>query len=98
MPSYWGDYAVDIQAADKTSMFNLYRLALRLRHELRTENRMNWVDSDADVLHFQRPGGWHVLTNFGDTPVPPPAGELLLNSGDLESGKVPKYTTVWVRA
>lgn len=98
MPPYWGDFAADQQADDAESTLSLYRRALRLRRELRTANTMEWVASSEDVLHFQRPGGWHVMSNFGDTPVQPPSGQLVLTSGPLEDGKVPRYTTVWVKA
>ena len=51
-----------------------------------------------DVVHFRRPGGWHVLTNFGTKPVPLPAGDVLLTSAPLEGDRIAGETTVWFRA
>ena len=48
------------------------------------------------VLHFQRPGGWHCVTNFGPEPVAMPAGEVRVASGPLEDGLLPGETTVWL--
>lgn len=98
MPADWGTFAVDRQAADKESTLNLYRQALKLRRELRTQNTMEWANSDKEVLHFSRPGGWQVMTNFGGEAVQPPAGEILLTTAPLERGRLGKYTTVWVKA
>lgn len=49
------------------------------------------------MLHFTRPGGWHVVTNFGTTPVDLPEGEVLLASAPLAGGCLPGETTAWIR-
>ena len=92
-----GDYAVDVEDKDEESTLNMYRRALNLRKELQTREDLEWVGDDKDVLHFKRDGGWEVLTNFGKTPVAVPQGKLLVASGQLEGGKVPENTTVWVK-
>ncbi|GAB3944259.1 hypothetical protein GCM10027614_34170 [Micromonospora vulcania] len=60
---------------------------------------MEWLSSGDEVLTF-RNGGLTVLTNFGDAPVPVPAGaELLAASAPLDdAGAVPTDVTVWFRA
>ena len=59
----------------------------------------NWTGSNGnpEVLHFRRPGGWQSVTNFGDTAVELPAGEVLVSSAPLEDGKLPGDTTAWLR-
>ena len=61
----------------------LYREALETRHRLQTGEQLEWVETgDPEVLHFVRPNGWAVVTNFGSEPVPyPVAGTVVLSSG-----------------
>ncbi len=99
-PSWFADVAVDVQEADPASTLNLYRAALRLRRELAAPERLTWHDSPGGaeaVVHFERPGGWHSVTNFGDPPVVLPKGEVLLSSAPLEDGRLPGDATAWVR-
>jgi len=66
---------------------------------LQTAEELTWVDTGrGDVLAFTRPNGWTVVTNFGDEPADLPAGEVLLASADLDGGRLPGATTVWLRA
>ena len=98
-PAWFGRYAADLQAADTGSTLSFYRRALALRHELQGAERLTWHESaDDDVLHFERPGGWHVVANFGDAPVSLPEGDLLLVSAESEDGKLPANATAWVRS
>ncbi|MEA5153704.1 glycoside hydrolase family 13 protein [Raineyella sp.] len=96
-PTWFADYAAGPQAADPTSTLSFYRRALALRHELQGAEHLHWQDAAADVLHFTRPGGWHVVTNFGTTPVDLPEGEVLLASAPLAGGCLPGETTAWIR-
>ncbi|WP_458111654.1 glycoside hydrolase family 13 protein [Arthrobacter sp. R1-13] len=97
-PQWFGGYAVDVQEEREASTLELYRQALRLRRELQTAEELTWHESpNGEVLHFTRPGGWHVVTNFGKEPVELPTGELLVSSGPLEDGRLPANTTVWLR-
>jgi alpha-glucosidase len=107
-PDWFGRFAVERQEDDPTSMLSLYRRALRLRRRLQGTEQLDWVETGRDdVLHFVRPGGWHVVTNFGDDPYPLPedlaadGGRVLLSSvgasvGDLSGPVVPAEATVWV--
>ncbi|MDN3311404.1 glycoside hydrolase family 13 protein [Microbacterium oryzae] len=98
-PAWFADVSVEAQEEDPTSTLNLYREALRLRHELQTEETLAWDEelTHGDVLAFTRPGGWVCVMNFGDAAGPLPEGEVLLASGPLADGKLPGATTVWLR-
>ncbi len=50
-----------------------------------------------DVIAFRRSGGWISVTNFGDSPVPAPAGRLLLASEQAPAGLVTPNSTQWLR-
>ncbi|MFC4627627.1 alpha-amylase family glycosyl hydrolase [Promicromonospora alba] len=97
-PATFGELSVEAQDGAPGSTLELYRAALALRHELQTDETLEWVPGRADVLHFTRPNGWHVVTNFGPDAVPLPDGEVLLASEPLPGGLLPGSTTAWVRA
>ncbi|WP_324012955.1 glycoside hydrolase family 13 protein [Microbacterium sp. JZ37] len=98
-PAWFAEVSVEAQDDDPASTLNLYREALRLRHELQAAEALTWDEklTTGDVLAFSRPGGWTSVTNFGDTPVPLPEGEVLLSSGPLEGDELPGATTVWLQ-
>ncbi|MFW6187775.1 MAG: alpha-amylase family glycosyl hydrolase [Actinomycetota bacterium] len=96
-PEWFRDVAAEAQDGDPDSTLNLYRAALALRGRLQGPEELEWVDeTDPQIVHFIRPGGWHSVTNFGDAPVPLSAGEVLLSSAPLEGGELPASTTVWL--
>ncbi|MFJ6198619.1 glycoside hydrolase family 13 protein [Micromonospora sp. NPDC092111] len=97
-PPVWAEYALDRQQGVPGSTYETYRTALRLRREHGLgRGTLAWLSSGDEVLTF-RNAGLTVLTNFGDTPVPPPAGEVLHSSAPLDpDGRVPTDVTVWVR-
>jgi alpha-glucosidase len=96
-PAIWAEYAVDRQRGVPGSTYELYRTALRLRaqHTLGTGS-LSWETTSEELLAF-RNGDVYVLTNFGPTPAPLPAGLTpFLSSEPLtESGEVPQDVTVW---
>jgi alpha-glucosidase len=96
-PGWFAEYAVDAQDGADGSMLELYRAALALRHRLSSDQDLAWRDSGPDVLHFERPGGWHVVVNLGSTPAPLPAGEVLLASAPLADGRLPVDASAWIR-
>ncbi len=96
-PDYFGRFSVEVELADPTSTLVLYRRALRLRHDLETDEVLEWLPSPADVVAFRRPGGWVSITNFGPTPVNLPEGRLLLTSSPLERGRLAGNATAWLR-
>ena len=96
-PSWFAEYAVDVEAADPTSTLSLYREALRLRHVLQAEERLEWIETGRDdVLRFARPNGWQVVTNFGVEPFDLGADAADVVLGEVVDGAVPGETTVWI--
>ncbi|GAA2220925.1 glycoside hydrolase family 13 protein [Promicromonospora sukumoe] len=97
-PAGYADLSVEAQDGVAGSTLELYRAALALRHELQTDETLQWVEAPDDVVHFVRPGGWHVVTNFGTEPTALPDGEVLVTSEPLDGGLLPGATTAWVRS
>jgi alpha-glucosidase len=95
-PDWYSRFAVSAQEDDPDSVLAFYRRALALRRELQAAEELTWHDSPSGVLHFSRPGGLHVVTNFDAEPIELPAGEVLLSSGALVDGKLPAATTAWM--
>jgi alpha-glucosidase len=96
-PAWFAEHAASVEDGDAGSMLELYRAALALRHTLHTGPALQWQDSAAEVLHFERSGGWHVVVNLGTEAAPLPAGEVLLASAPLEGGLLPSDAAAWVR-
>lgn len=96
-PAWFADYAASTQAEDESSTLSFYRRALALRRGLQGAEELAWHESGADVLHFERPGGWHVVANFGTAPVALPEGEVLLASTAVQDGHLPGEATAWLR-
>jgi alpha-glucosidase len=97
-PAWFASYAVSAQEEPQDSTLNLYRQALALRHELQGPETLDWAESaEEKILHFTRPGGWHVVANFGAVPVNLPDGDILLTSCPLNHGKLPGEATAWIR-
>lgn len=104
-PAWFGEFSVEAEENDRASTLSLYRAALDARRELQTAEELEWVagysSTDSDLLHFVRPGDWHVLCNFGTTPVALPTGEVIVASGPLSEvagAELPGETAVWIRA
>jgi len=97
-PAWFGELAVEAQETDPDSTLTLYRAALGLRRELQGPEELTWHRPDGDVVHFERPGGWHSVTNFGPLPVELPDGSVLLSSAPLEDGLLPPDATAWLIA
>lgn len=97
-PQWFTEVAAELQEADQESTLNLYRQALSLRKSLQGPEELRWIEEEKpQVLHFVRPGGWHSITNFGDTPASLPAGQVILSSNPLpQDGTLPPATTVWM--
>jgi alpha-glucosidase len=103
-PEGWGAYAVSRQEGDPDSMLTLYRAALELRRSEPGlgDGPMNWLDLGEDaagnVIAFSRDGDFGCVLNTGETPVALPRHrELLLASGPLDGGLLPRDTAVWLR-
>lgn len=97
-PNDWGSRSVEAQEGFEGSTLQLYKKAVRLRTELvQAYDRFDWVEMGADVVAFERSGGFMCLVNFGPEPLPLPAAEMLLASDELMSGSLPTDTAVWIR-
>ncbi|WP_194784961.1 glycoside hydrolase family 13 protein [Actinomyces haliotis] len=96
-PTGWGEYAVDVEAADPDSTLSLYREGLRLRRELwgaENQGELTWLQRDEHVLGFER-SGLQCWTAFGAN-LELPAGEVLLASAPLDTLEADDGTTVSV--
>jgi alpha-glucosidase len=95
-PAEWSAYTAEAEAADPSSMLSLYRSGLRLRRDLPT-GELEWLSLGDGVLAFRLGTEFTFALNFSDTPVPLPAGEVLLASGDV-TDSLPTDTAVWLRS
>ncbi|GAA1373231.1 glycoside hydrolase family 13 protein [Streptomyces beijiangensis] len=100
-PEGWAGYAAELQAADPTSMLNLYRTALQLRRGGAGfgDGPMRWLPAAPGVLAFSRPGGLVCVVNLaGESAELPGHRTVLLSSGPLDgAGHLPQDTAVWLR-
>ncbi|MFG3256109.1 glycoside hydrolase family 13 protein [Streptomyces sp. NPDC048172] len=101
-PQEWGALSVEAQTGDPDSTLELYRTALRLRRELRTDTgeTLAWLPVPPGVLALSRPGGLVCVLNTRDEPVEIPApGRLLLASApvgeDAGTARIAANSCVW---
>ena len=97
-PQWFGDYSVEAQEGVPGSALELYREAIALRNTLLGDNSFHWIHTGDSVLHYERNNGWQVITNFGDTPVDMPVGEVLICSAEHDGTMLPGNATAWLRA
>ena len=97
-PTWFAGLSVEAQQGDPASTLELYRRALEMRRALQGPERLAWLPTEReDVVRFRRHGGWEVVINFSDLPVPMPAGDVLVASGPLADGMLPAETAAWLR-
>jgi alpha-glucosidase len=98
MPSSWAVLTVDKQSADSRSTLSFFRRATELRGTRRefSGTAISWLGSPAGSLAFRTSGGVVCVLNAGSRPIPLPAGEVLLASGELVDGKLPPNTAAWL--
>ena len=98
-PLSWRTLTVQAQTGDERSMLELYRRALRIRHEHPAlgDGAMRWIGAPEGALAFARDPGFVCVVNMSADSAPGPRGaELLLSSGELAGdGGVPADTTAW---
>lgn len=98
-PSWFAEYAVEVESADPSSTLSLYREALRLRHLLQADEELEWIETGRDdVLRFARPNGWQVVTNFGVEAfdLGADAADVVLTSAVIEGSALPGAATAWI--
>lgn len=96
-PAWYGDYAVAVQDGKPGSTLELYRSAIALRKSLISGEKLTWLQSAAGTLWFERENGWSSFTNFTDSEVELPAGEVLLSSSPVSGSRVAGNSTVWLK-
>jgi hypothetical protein len=58
---------------------------------------LNWLELDPHAIAFER-NGYVCITNFGDSDIQLPDGDLLLASDDSASvAMIAANTTVWIK-
>ena len=103
-PAWFALDAADVQDGASGSTLEMYRAALKLRRELQSEESLEWLSqAGAPVVHYRRPNGWEVLTNFGSSPAELPSGvdpsKVVLSSGEPvaeATSTIPGETTFWL--
>ncbi|RVW05034.1 glycoside hydrolase family 13 protein [Rhodococcus spongiicola] len=98
MPPEWAPMAVESQLADADSTLSLYRTALGLRSSLTEFSgaEIDWYGSSPGCLAFRRRGGLVCVLNATDTPIPRPAGTVVLTSLPLVEGLLPADSAAWL--
>jgi alpha-glucosidase len=103
MPAEWARASVGAQQGDAASTLELYRNALRLRHELPalTSGDLRWRESTRGSLVFERTRGGSAVVcavNVDAGPMPLPDGKLVLASDDLDGGALGPGAAAWLTA
>jgi alpha-glucosidase len=98
-PHSWAGLTVESQTGDDASTLELYRRALKIRHEHAAlgDGDLRWLDTPEGVIAFARDPGFVCIVNLSGDPVSAPhRAEKLLASGPLTEGdRVPMNTAVW---
>ena len=98
-PAIYKDYSRDLQEGVPGSTLELYKLAIRLRRELKLgDGTFEWVAKFTNdrALGF-RNGDILVIHNFGADALPLPAGEIVARSEISDSLSLEPHTTVWLK-
>jgi alpha-glucosidase len=98
IPTEWAALTVQKQLADADSTLSFFRRAIELRRS-RAEfggSAIEWLECPGAGLVFRVSSGLVCALNTGRRAMPLPDGELLLSSGPLVGGKLPRNTAVWL--
>lgn len=105
-PEWFGALAASAQDGVAGSTLEMYRAALALRRSLQAEESLEWLSApEATVVHYRRPNGWEVISNFGadDAQLPSDVdlSKVVLSSGEAGAveaagGTIPAETTLWL--
>lgn len=95
-PASWATYTRSSQQGVPGSTLTMYQeaLAARREHDL-AFGELEWSNAGEGALVF-RTAGVTVAVNFAEAPLPLPEGTIVLASGPLEGGMLPRDTTVWL--
>ncbi|MET0475282.1 MAG: alpha-amylase family glycosyl hydrolase [Mycobacterium sp.] len=98
MPAEWAALTVAAQERDPNSTLAFYRRAIELRHQRQSVGGpVEFLDSPPDVAIFRCDDGVTCILNAGPSPVPLPAGDLLIASAAVVDGHLPSGAAAWVR-
>lgn len=98
IPREWSALTVDKQQNSAGSTLMFFRGAIELRRA-RAEFggiTVRWPDSAPHALVFTTEGGLTCVLNTGTDPIDLPAGEVLLSSAELRSGRLPADAAAWL--
>ena len=96
---WWGKFSVDSQDGIENSTLNMYREALSIRkvEQGLGVGEMEWIEAGAEVVAFERPGGFACYINFGTAIQLPANSQILLASGAISGHTLPTDTAAWLR-
>jgi alpha-glucosidase len=99
-PESWAELTVEAQLKDPESMLNLYRRALRLRHEVAAlqTDAFAWRVAPEGVLDFDRGPELRCVVNLSGEPFALGDAEMLVASVAIENGMLPHDSAAWLRA
>lgn len=96
-PSDWASFARDQQAGVEGSTLELYRSALRLRHDRGLGmGSVDWLDGFGEGVLAFRNGGVTVIANLSGAAIALPDGLVALSSEAIVAGLLPSDTTAWL--
>lgn len=95
-PEWFKRFAADVEDGREGSTLEMYKAALKARREVLKTETHTWEQAEKGSLAWRR-DGVRVVFNMTGEGVEVPKGEVLVCSGQVKGGKVPKWTTVWVK-
>lgn len=105
-PMWFARFCVNREESDPSSMLSLYRQVIAERARLLTEipnASLTWLTDydDPKVIAYTRScssgnGKLAVITNFGEHPIPLPAGSIVLASVEIADNLLPRDATAWI--
>ncbi len=98
-PGSWVDLTVESQSLDPDSTLNLYRRALRLRHEIPAlrSGDFAWRESPDSVLDFDRGPRLRCVVNLSGEPIDiDPDWDVLVSSVPLVENLLPHDAATWI--
>lgn len=100
-PVNWGDFSAEGQEHSTNSMLHLYRNAIGIRktNSSLLSSHFRWVDSSDGSFAFTRSedNSFLCIVTFEADEAVPPNYEVLLSSQEIESGRIPPNSTVWLQ-
>ncbi len=96
-PELFGAISVEAQTGDPDAILELYRAALAVRRDhFASDDDIEWLDSPAGVIAYQRGSGAQCWVNVSGTDMALPAdANVLVASGPLD-GVLPVNHAVWL--